>query len=78
MAEVREAQASGIQAFVELTPIGLGRRPDLMRRVAADTGAAVIAATGYHRDAHYPPGHWVHDASSKRSPSGSWPICGTG
>jgi len=22
----------------------------------------VIAATGYHRDAHYPAGHWVHDA----------------
>ncbi len=61
-AEVREAAAGGIGAIVELTPIGLGRRPDLLRRVAAETGVAVIGATGYHRDAHYPAGHWVHDA----------------
>lgn len=60
--EVREAKASGIGTIVELTPIGLGRRPDLMRRVSTETGVRVIAATGYHRDAHYPAGHWVHDA----------------
>ncbi len=61
--EVREARATGVRAIVELTPIGLGRRPDLMRRVAAETGVAIIAASGYHRDAHYPAGHWVHEAS---------------
>jgi phosphotriesterase-related protein len=60
--EVRDAAATGIRTIVELTPIGLGRRPDLMRRVAAETGVAVIAATGYHRDTHYPAGHWVLDA----------------
>ena len=26
-------------------------------------GIPIIAATGYHRDAHYPDGHWVHDAT---------------
>jgi phosphotriesterase-related protein len=62
--ELREARATGIRAIVELTPIGLGRRPELMRRVAAETGVAVIAATGYHRDAHYPAGHWVRDATT--------------
>lgn len=61
-AEVREAAAGGIGAIFEMTPIGLGRRPDLLRRVSASTGVAIIAATGYHRDAHYPAGHWVHDA----------------
>jgi len=61
--EVREARASGVDTFVELTPIGLGRRPAWMRHVAQQTGAAVIAATGYHRDAHYPAGHWVHEAT---------------
>ena len=61
-AEVRDARATGVGTIVELTPIGLGRRPDLMRRVAAETGVAVVGATGFHRDAHYPPGHWVHDA----------------
>ncbi len=60
--EVREGKATGIDTIVELTPIGLGRRPDLMRRVSGETGVAIIAATGYHRDVHYPAGHWVHDA----------------
>jgi 5-phospho-D-xylono-1,4-lactonase len=62
-AEVVEARTSGIGAIVELTPIGLGRRPDLMRAVSVATGVPVIAATGYHRDAHYPAGHWVLEAS---------------
>jgi phosphotriesterase-related protein len=62
-AEALEAKASGIGTIVDMTPIGLGRRPELLRAVANRTGLAVIAATGYHRDAHYPPGHWVHAAS---------------
>jgi phosphotriesterase-related protein len=61
-AEVEEARRSGIATIVEMTPIGCGRRPDLMRAVATATGVQIIAATGYHRDAHYPPGHWVYDA----------------
>ena len=36
--EVREAQAGGLQSIVEVTPIGLGRNPALMRRVADETG----------------------------------------
>ena len=62
VAEVREAQATGLHAIVEMTPIGCGRRPDLLRALAIETGAVVVAATGYHRDAHYPAGHWVYDA----------------
>jgi 5-phospho-D-xylono-1,4-lactonase len=61
--EVRDARTSGIECIVEMTPIGLGRNPAAMRRVAEATGVAVIAATGYHRDAHYPAGHWVYGAS---------------
>ena len=34
-----------------------------MRAVAEATGLTVIAASGFHRDAHYPEGHWVHDAT---------------
>jgi phosphotriesterase-related protein len=63
--EVREARAAGTGAIVELTPIGLGRRPELLRRLSIETGVAVIAATGFHRDAHYPAGHWVHAAPSE-------------
>jgi predicted metal-dependent phosphotriesterase family hydrolase len=61
-AEVRDAASSGIETIVELTPIGLGRRPDLMREVSQTTGVRVVGATGYHRDVHYPTGHWVHGA----------------
>lgn len=63
IAEIRDAQAGGLRAFVELTPIGLGRRPELMRQVSEQTGAPIIAATGFHRDAHYRQGHWVLDAT---------------
>jgi phosphotriesterase-related protein len=63
--EVADARGGGLATIVELTPIGLGRRPDLMRHVATATGVNVIAATGYHRDAHYPAGHWVLDASEE-------------
>ena len=62
IAEVTDARATGIGTIVEMTPIGLGRRPDRMRAVSRATGVHVVAATGYHRDAHYPAGHWVHAA----------------
>jgi phosphotriesterase-related protein len=61
--EVLEGRASGIGTLVEMTPIGLGRRPDRMRAVAEATGVVIIAASGYHRDAHYPADHWVHAAT---------------
>jgi 5-phospho-D-xylono-1,4-lactonase len=60
IAEVRIASAAGMRTLVEMTPIGLGRRPDLLRRVSAETGLAIIGATGFHRDVHYPADHWVH------------------
>ena len=62
-AEAREGKASGIGAIVDMTPIWLGRRPDLLRAVSEAVAIPVIAATGYHRDAHYPAGHWVHEAA---------------
>ncbi|HET9416729.1 MAG TPA: aryldialkylphosphatase [Candidatus Limnocylindria bacterium] len=62
-AEAREGRGSGIGTIVDMTPIGLGRRPDLLRAVSEATGMPIIGATGYHRDAHYPPGHWVHETA---------------
>lgn len=61
--EVLDGRASGLGTIVEMTPIGLGRDPVGMRRVAEATGVAIVGATGYHRDAHYPEGHWVYDAT---------------
>jgi phosphotriesterase-related protein len=61
--EVEEAAATGLRAIVELTPIGLGRRADLLRQVSEATGVQIVAASGFHRDAHYEPGHWVLEAT---------------
>jgi phosphotriesterase-related protein len=62
-AEVIDAASHGLRTVVEMTPIGLGRRPDLLRAVSMASGVTIIGATGYHRDAHYPAGHWVTDAT---------------
>ena len=64
LTEVREGAATGLATIIELTPIGLGRRPELLREVSRATGVHVVAATGFHRDAHYPAGHWVHEATT--------------
>ncbi|HKW58380.1 MAG TPA: hypothetical protein VJR46_01295 [Candidatus Dormibacteraeota bacterium] len=60
---VEEVTGAGLGAIVEVTPIGLGRNPAGMRTVSERTGVHIVAATGYHRDAHYPAGHWVYEAS---------------
>ncbi len=60
--EVSGAARGGLQAVVEATPIGLGRNPAKLRAVAEATGVHIVAATGYHRDAHYGDGHWVRKA----------------
>src|SRR5438445_9314970 len=61
--EVVAAKRGGLHAIVEVTPIGCGRRPASLRAVAETTGVQVVAATGYHRDAHYPLNHWVREAT---------------
>jgi len=63
---VEEVAGSDLEAIVEVTPIGLGRNPAGMRAVSERTGVHIVAATGYHRDAHYPPGHWVHTATEEQ------------
>ena len=65
-AETRDGVRSGIAKIVELTPIGLGRRPDSLRALSEGTGVHIVGATGYHRDAHYPAGHWVLKAVNSR------------
>lgn len=59
--ETEELRAAGIDALVELTPLGLSRDPDGLVTIARATGMHVVAATGVHREAHYPDDHWVRD-----------------
>jgi phosphotriesterase-related protein len=62
-AETLDGARSGIATIIELTPIGLGRRPAALRALSERTGLHIVGATGYHREAHYLAGHWVLDAT---------------
>lgn len=58
-AEALLLAAAGAASVVDWTPIGLGRDPVGMRLVSRRAGLHVVAATGFHRQVHYPKGHWV-------------------
>jgi predicted metal-dependent phosphotriesterase family hydrolase len=60
-AEARLLLGSGFEAMVDATPIGLGRRPEAVARIARAAGLGIVATTGVHREAHYPAGHWLRD-----------------
>lgn len=61
-ASLREA---GIDAMVEATPIGLGRTPSAVARIAARTGLHIVLTTGAHREVHYPQGHALLEATEQ-------------
>jgi len=53
--ELALAMRAGIRGIIDCTPIGLGRRPELSRRLARELGLAIVGATGYYRQAFQPP-----------------------
>lgn len=55
--EFRSLAASGFESVIDATPIGLGRRPAALARIARATGLHIVATTGLHRDAHYGSDH---------------------
>lgn len=58
----REAElfvASGIDAMVDATPLGLGRRVSDAVEISRRTGLRVVHATGAHHGGHYPDDHPV-------------------
>ncbi|MCP2322909.1 phosphotriesterase-related protein [Hamadaea flava] len=61
--EAGDVRSAGIGTIVDLTPIGLGRDPVKLAALSERTGVHVVAASGFHRDAHYPAGHWVYRES---------------
>ena len=65
-AEATLLRDSGFAAMVDATPLGLGRDPEAVARISAETGVHVIAATGRHREAHYAAEH----------PTRSWHVDG--
>ncbi|WP_426323188.1 phosphotriesterase family protein [Microbacterium sp. E-13] len=57
--EASMLRQSGFAAMIDATPIGLGRRPAALRRVARTARIRIIATTGLHKQEHYPEDHWV-------------------
>ncbi|WP_292836768.1 aryldialkylphosphatase [Microbacterium sp.] len=62
--EVALLAASGFDALVDATPLGLGRRPAAIARISAMTGVSVIMTTGAHRREHYGDDHWLVSATT--------------
>ncbi|MEV0150340.1 MULTISPECIES: hypothetical protein [unclassified Nonomuraea] len=58
--EVSAAQRLGLSAVVEMTPLGFGRSPSLMKALAERTGLHVVAVTGFHKSRYYGDDHWLH------------------
>ena len=59
-AEAIELHTAGFDALIELTPIGLGRDPINLAKIAERSHLHIVLATGIHQQAHYPPEHWIY------------------
>jgi phosphotriesterase-related protein len=65
-AELNDVRAAGGRVLVEATPIGLGRRPELLHQLARDSGLVIVATSGFHKEAYYPVDHWVRKATTEQ------------
>lgn len=59
-------RASGFEAMIDATPLGLGRDPAAVARISARTGLGVVATTGRHREAHYAADHPTRSWDAER------------
>jgi phosphotriesterase-related protein len=59
--EVQKVQALGVAAMVDCTPVGVGRRADVLKAVSEATGLPLVAPTGIYREPNVP--DWAHAAS---------------
>jgi phosphotriesterase-related protein len=58
--ELARAQAAGVTALVECSPVGVGRRAEFDRAVSEAAGLPVVVPTGIYREPWIPP--WAHAA----------------
>lgn len=61
--ELEKIQAQGVTAFVECTPVGVGRRADIDRAVSEATGLPVLVPTDIYREPWIP--RWAHEAGAE-------------
>ena len=59
--EVEKAQALGVTAMVDCTPVGVGRRVDILKAITEATGMPLVAPTGIYREPWVPA--WAQAAS---------------
>lgn len=64
--EVARYLRRGGRSLVDAQPIGCGRMPAALKRVAENTGALLIASTGFHLQRFYPAQHWIHTIAQTR------------
>ena len=62
--EIARAQAVGVTVIVECSPIGVGRRADILKDVSEATGFPLVVPTGIYREPWIP--EWAHAASEER------------
>ncbi|MBS3750462.1 MAG: esterase [Anaerolineales bacterium] len=62
--ELVRAKKTGVTALVECTPVGVGRRADIVRAVSEDAGVPVVVPTGIYREPWIP--QWAHNAPLER------------
>ncbi|MGD9002178.1 MAG: esterase, partial [Anaerolineae bacterium] len=59
--ELERAKGAGVTALVECTPLGVGRRADIVRAVSVAAGLPIVVPTGIYREPWVP--QWAHEAS---------------
>jgi phosphotriesterase-related protein len=59
--EIERAKAVGVSALVECTPLGVGRRADIVRAVSEAADFPIVVPTGIYREPWVP--QWAHEAS---------------
>jgi phosphotriesterase-related protein len=66
--ELEKARAAGVTALVESTPVGVGRRVDIVKAVSEASTFPVVVPTGIYREPWVP--EWAHKASEAEL--GAW------
>jgi phosphotriesterase-related protein len=62
--EIEKAREAGVTALVECSPVGVGRRADILRVVSEVTGFPLVVPTGVYREPWILP--WMHEAQEDR------------
>src|SRR4051794_20389292 len=61
--ELAAARAAGVTALVECTPVGVGRRADILRAVSEAAGLPLVVPTGIYREPWVPA--WARAAAEE-------------